>query len=70
MLHALTLILTTQLAGEIVDKVEMIGLQRGIEVLVGDLGDPTLELADAARGEPLRHQRAQSQMAGVVERQE
>lgn len=59
-----------QLAREFVDEVECGALQGGVQVLVGDLGDPALELADAPRGEALGHQRAQPEVTRIVERQE
>ena len=59
-----------QLAGELVDVVETVRLQSGVEVLHGDLGDARLEFANAPRGEAFRHQSAQPQVRGIVEREE
>jgi hypothetical protein len=59
-----------KLSREVVDVVELIRLQRGVQVLYGDLGDPRFELANSPGGEPLRHQRPQPKVPGIVERQE
>ncbi|CAG7348502.1 hypothetical protein PICSAR64_04377 [Mycobacterium avium subsp. paratuberculosis] len=65
-----------QLAGEFVDIVDGAAgrrarlVQHGVEVLGGDLGDPGLQFANPPGREPLRDQRAQPQMGGVVHRQE
>ncbi len=55
-----------QLAGEFGDEVEAFVFQGLVQMLLGELEHPGLQLADAARGEALRHQGAQPQVAGVV----